>query len=417
MELKNCSCKDTTIIEGIFGEIRLDDDITPIIIKSYTMINVNNVEITIITWGASIVSIKCPDKYGRSNDVVLGFDDLKSYTNPTVNPYIGCVLGRCANRIKDGQIKIENQDYQLSRNDENGHHLHGGASGFGRQIWDSHIDGCTLVMTYLSENGEEGYPGSILTTVRFTLTHDNKLEICIRATCSKPTLVNISHGSYFNLAGHDAGEEELRQHTIMLNSDRWTFAEFSNPVPTGSIRGVGGTVMDLRIPKLLGECMDKVPPGEGFDHNFCVVKNWSSRNNFVARVVHPLSGRAIEIYSDQPGLQLYTAGRFPSLIKAESKDTITDTQKKEEIAKEKNQKLDESPVIQKESLPDLPKCEFIPGKKGASYTKFCAFSIQPQNYPNAINYSHFPCSILRPGQMYYHDLTYKFGVQLANYMY
>ncbi|XP_039302514.1 galactose mutarotase isoform X2 [Solenopsis invicta] len=250
------------------------------------MINKNRLEITVISWGATIVSIKYPDKFGHVADVVLGFDDLKSYTNPKINPFIGCILGRCANRIRDGSIVIKGQTYQLTRNDLGKHHLHGGTKGFGRRLWESYIDNCSVVMTYMSEDGEEGYPGAVLSTVRFRLTPDNKLEIGIRATTTNSTIVNISHGSLFNLAGHDAGKKELLKHKISLNCDRWTFADYTDPIPTGGIRGVGGTVMDLRIPKLLEDCIEKVPSGEGYDHNFCVMPNWHGGNAFVARAFH-----------------------------------------------------------------------------------------------------------------------------------
>ncbi|KAF7394913.1 galactose mutarotase-like [Vespula maculifrons] len=448
MDSYGCGCKNAIIIEGIFGEIYPDitsykeeamnyenesfeslikdtdrslSELKPISVKSYTMINNNRMEVTVITWGASIVSLKCPDKFGHSTDIVLGFDDLKSYMNPVLNPFIGCVLGRCANRIKNGYFSIKDKDYELTKNDNN-HHIHGGTNGFGRQIWNSHIDDCSVVMSYLSEDGEEGYPGAVLATVRFKLTPDNKLEIHMRATTSKTTIINMSHGSLFNLAGHDAGEVELKKHKILLNCDRWTFSDYSDSIPTGAIRGVGGTVMDFRIPRLLGEYMEKVPPGEGFDHNFCVTKNWQSDSSFVARALHMKSGRVLEVYSDQPGLQFYTGGRLlqqftPSTFvtydhylhqqKLKTNEDINNYLNMNEESKENGEEL---------LTPDVRPLQFLTGKRGAHYKKNCAFSIQPQNYPNAINYAHFPCAILYPGQVYCHDLTYKFGVQLANYM-
>ncbi|KAF7397454.1 hypothetical protein HZH68_008676 [Vespula germanica] len=448
MDSYGCGCKNAIIIEGIFGEIYPDitsykeeavnyenesfeslikdtdrslSELKPISVKSYTMINNNRMEVTVITWGASIVSLKCPDKFGHSTDIVLGFDDLKSYMNPVLNPFIGCVLGRCANRIKNGCFSIKDKDYELTKNDNN-HHIHGGTNGFGRQIWNSHIDDCSVVMSYLSEDGEEGYPGAVLATVRFKLTPDNKLEIHMRATTSKTTIINMSHGSLFNLAGHDAGEVELKKHKVLLNCDRWTFSDYSDSIPTGAIRGVGGTVMDFRIPRLLGEYMEKVPPGEGFDHNFCVTKNWQSDSSFVARALHMKSGRVLEVYSDQPGLQFYTGGRLlqqftPSTFvtydhylhqqKSKTNEDINNYLNMNEESKENGEEL---------LTPDVRPLQFLTGKRGAHYKKNCAFSIQPQNYPNAINYAHFPCAILYPGQVYCHDLTYKFGVQLANYM-
>ncbi|EFN72246.1 Aldose 1-epimerase [Camponotus floridanus] len=378
------------------------------------MINKNHVEITIISWGATIVSLKYPDKFGRIADVVLGFDDLKSYTNPRINPFIGCVLGRCANRIKNGCIVIKGKTYQLTRNDLDKHHLHGGTKGFGQRLWDSYIDDCSVVMTYLSEDGEEGYPGALLSTVRFKLTPDNRLEIGIRATTTDFTIVNISHGSLFNLAGHDTGKKELIKHKISLNCDRWTFADYTDPIPTGSIRGVGGTIMDLRIPKFLENCIEKVPPGEGYDHNFCVTPNWHGGSTYVARAIHPESGRVLEIYSDQPGVQFYTGGRLLTDAASEIDSNIVVKQSNNlnrEEDKEKTLTIDQ---MEQDAIAESP--SFLLGKQSARYVKHCAFSIQPQNYPNAVNYSHFPCSILQPGEIYCHDLIYKFGIQLANYM-
>ncbi|PBC29682.1 galactose mutarotase [Apis cerana] len=432
MDFHACNCKNVTITEGIFGEIWIDDrdqilsDVIPKTIKSYTMVNTNRMEIVIITWGATIVSLKCPDKYGYSADIVLGFDNIKGYTNPVTNPFIGCILGRCANRIKNGHITIRGRDYELTKNDFNGkHHLHGGTNGFGRKIWDSYIAGCSVVMSYLSQDGEEGYPGAVLTTIRFKLTSDNKLDICMRTTTSKPTIVNLSHGSMFNLAGHDSGEAELRKHKVLLNCDRWTFADYTDPIPTGAIRGVGGTVMDFRIPRILGEYMEKVPPGEGYDHNLCVTKSGQSGSSFVAKVWHVKSGRALEIYSDQRGVQFYTGGRLPPQISPELLPTyelledIGEIEENDELYKSDYEDEEEEMKIEKQykKIITVPKkIEFILGKNGAQYKKYSAFSIQPQNYPNAIHYSHFPCSILYPGQVYYHDLTYKFEVHLANYM-
>ena len=345
--------------------------------------------------------------------------------NPTTNPFIGCILGRCANRIKNGQIIIRGKDYELTRNDFHGkHHLHGGVNGFGRKVWDSYIAGCSIVMSYLSRDGEEGYPGAVLTTIRFKLTMDNRVDICMRATTSKPTIVNLSHGSMFNLAGHDAGEAELRNHKVLLNCDRWTFADYTDPVPTGAIRGVGGTVMDFRIPRILGQYMEKVPPGEGYDHNFCVTKNGQAESVFVAKVWHMKTGRVLEVYSDQRGVQFYTGGRIPpqiipefssgyDLLETENRDTEEGVESYNSGGEEEEMEIEgpwEKPTTKPKRL------EFISGKCGARYKKYCAFSIQPQNYPNAIQYPHFPCSVLYPGQVYCHDLTYKFGVQLASYM-
>lgn len=255
-------------------------------------------------------------------------------------------------------------------------------------------------MSYLSQDGEEGYPGAVLTTIRFKLTSDNKLDICMRTTTSKPTIVNLSHGSMFNLAGHDSGEAELRKHKVLLNCDRWTFADYTDPIPTGAIRGVGGTVMDFRIPRILGEYMEKVPPGEGYDHNLCVTKSGQSGSSFVAKVWHVKSGRALEIYSDQRGVQFYTGGRLPPQISPELLPTyelledIGEIEENDELYKSDYEDEEEEMKIEKQykKIITVPKkIEFILGKNGAQYKKYSAFSIQPQNYPNAIHYVSIFC--------------------------
>ncbi|XP_043283954.1 galactose mutarotase-like [Venturia canescens] len=436
MSTKNCNCKDSAIVEGIFDNVwntgpsnedflslaGSDAEISPSSIKSYTLTNSNRMEVVLITWGATIVSIKCPDKYGRAEDIVLGFDDLGSYMNPQINQYFGCTLGRCANRIKNGNFSIGDKNYQVSMNENATHHLHGGENGFSRQIWDSCIDGCNVVMSYMSADGEEGYPGAVLATVRFKLSPDNKLEISMRATTTKSTIVNLSHGSMFNLAGHDAGESELMRHRVSLNCDRWTFTDSHDPLPTGAVRGVGGTVMDLRIPRILRDTMGKIPGGEGFDHNFCVVKGLQSGGSFVARALHGESGRILEVYSNQPGVQFYTGARLPSPYVEEGDEQdpeepdlpIPSNFTSEASFGEIHFHEDFNSEVTRNKIANAS--GYIPGKKGAKYLKFGAFSIQPQNFPNAINFPHFPCSVLRPGQVYHHDLTYKFGIQLGNYM-
>ncbi|KAJ8683827.1 hypothetical protein QAD02_019619 [Eretmocerus hayati] len=458
MAKRICDCENISVVEGIFGELcpgkpfdisnlslnlvyseynvsenskddlkKVDSSLTSslgegdchtskpnsnaIPIKSYTLINANRMEVMIITYGATIVSIKCPDKYGDTADIVLGYEDINSYVDPTLNPFMGCILGRCANRIKDGKFKIKDTDYSLTKNDMFKHHIHGGTDGFGKRLWEAHVEDCSyVVMSYLSDDGEEGYPGALLTTVKFKLTNENRLEISMRATTSKPTVVNLSYGTVFNLAGHDAGEDELRAHKISLNCDRWTFSEFENPLPTGAIRNVGGTIMDLRIPRFLGELLEKVPQDGGFDHNFCVVRSSQPEPCFVARVLHANSGRYIELYSDQPGVHLYTCGRFPPYrLKEESTESSKSSSSAGCECECDCESLSDSQVSIKSNL------EYLPGKRGAKYTRFTGFSIQPQNYPDAVNIPHFPCAILRPGQVYYHDLVYKFGVQLGGY--
>ncbi|XP_011505661.1 PREDICTED: aldose 1-epimerase-like [Ceratosolen solmsi marchali] len=440
MTKPNCDCRKISIIEGEFGEILSDDNnqnddrvestgsssydececstnekfFEPIKIKSYTMTNDNGMEVVLISWGATIVSIKCPDKYGEVADIVLGFDDLQTYLDPTLNNYIGCVLGRSANHIMNGTFKIQNLEYFLTKNDGNKHHLHGGINGFGRRVWEPYIeDGSHVIMSLLSDDGEEGYPGSVFTTIKFRLTNNNSLEINMRASTSKPTVVNLSHGSLFNLAGHGTGKTELMEHEISLNCDRWTYTDCENPIPTGKIRDVGGTIMDLRMSRKMKDVIEKVPLNKGYNHNFCVVRSVQPQVSLISRISHAKSGRFLEVYSDQPGVQFYTGGQLPpySLNEGADSDDCNKSCHDSSSGGDCECSCDcETEIMGSQSST----VEYLPGKCGTKYTQFGAFSVQPQNYPNAINVKNFPSSVLRPGQFYYHDLIYKFGVHLNN---
>lgn len=328
----------------------------------------------VITYGATITSIKMPDKDGIIEDIVMGFKDLKGYQNP-LNPYFGATVGRVANRIGQAKFTINGTTYGVSPNLPP-HQLHGGFKGFDKVNWKHTIIGKKVVMSYLSKDKEEGYPGDVITNVSFQLTDSNEFLIDFKAYTTKPTYVNLTNHSYFNLAGHNKGAVELYKHTVSINADQTTAVD-KDSIPTGKILPVGGTIFDLRVPKELGSVIHKIPGYDGYDHNFCVTKGEYQEESFVARVHHPGSGRVLEVYSNQPGVQFYTSNGIP-----------------------------DDPKHYKGNVKDL---KTIIGKDGPYY-KHGALCLETQNYPDAINHPGFPKAVLNPGQTYHHTLTYKFSV-------
>ncbi|XP_011310602.1 aldose 1-epimerase isoform X2 [Fopius arisanus] len=425
MKKAHCECQDGKITEAIYSGFcpanekefsDLERSNSLYTIKSYTLDN-SNVEVVVITWGATIVSIKYPDKYGEVVDVVLGFDNLEDYMNPLVNPLIGCVLGRCADQMNNPSIRIKGREYQLALNQ--------GIGGFGRQNWDSHIDGTTLILTYVSPDGEDGYPGSVLTTLKFKLTSDNTLDIRMQAITTNPTVINLSYGPLFNLAGHDAGEDALKMHTISLNCDRFIFTQDDDGTPINKSRNIGGTLLDLRIPRLLGDEGNDILFHQNLAHNLCVIRNCDHSLTFVFRAYHEKTGRVLEVFSNQPGVQFDTCASFPTdnnldditcqTLDAKAFDDLASyTSFISDNAEEcwRNEEDNHSFANTTFRSNKLP-IKFIPGKNGAKYTKFCAFGVHPQNYYNSA-IRDFPCAIVRPGQVYHHNLVYRFAIQLEN---
>ncbi|XP_011297648.1 aldose 1-epimerase isoform X2 [Fopius arisanus] len=335
-------------------------------IKMFTLRNKNNQEVDILNYGATIRAIRTPDKNGKVEDVVLGFDNIEGYLKSD-NPYFGATVGRVANRIGNGKFILDGVEVNVSKN-KAPNTLHGGFKGWNAKIWESEIRNNSLVMTLLSENGEEGFPGAAIATAIFKLHDDGTLSIVMKTCATKATPINLTNHSYFNLAGHATNASQLYKHSMMLNADRWTVTD-ADSIPTGEIRSVANSVMDLRTPKILGDVIPKVPGG-GYDYNFCIIDGENNANRkLVAKVVHPESGRTLEVHTNQPGVQLYTANFIP--------DTTTPG---------------------------------ILGKEGKSYFKHGAFCLETQNYPDAVNHENFPDSILRPGDVYHHTVDYKFGV-------
>ncbi|XP_076662937.1 galactose mutarotase isoform X2 [Andrena cerasifolii] len=335
-------------------------------IEKYTLKNKAGQEVDIITYGATITSIRTPDKQGKIADIVLGFDNVQGYTSAS-NPYFGATIGRVANRIGKGEFILNGIKYHVTRN-KGQHSLHGGAKGWSSKVWIATIRNDWLVLTLLSEDGDEGYPGAAIASAAFNLTADGELRIVMKAFVTKATPINLTNHSYFNLAGHESNATELYKHQVTLNANSWTVTD-AESIPTGEIRSVENTIMDLRNSTTLGHVIDKVSGG-GYDHNFCVTATDTGDDTvFVARVLHPTSGRYLEVYSNQPGVQFYTSNFLPE---------------------------QGSPGIR--------------GKNNSEYFKHGAFCLETQNYPDAVNHKNFFNSILEPGRVYNHSVTYRFGV-------
>ncbi|CAH0556967.1 unnamed protein product [Brassicogethes aeneus] len=363
---KNTDCNPVRLEEDQFG-LYTDKTGKSTSVRRFTWKNKNNVEVQVITYGATITSIRVSDNKGLVEDIVLGFPSMEGYTAPT-NPYFGATVGRNANRIGNAKIIIDGKTYSVTANSGK-HQLHGGFKGFDKVNWDYHRDGTKVVMSHYSPDKDEGYPGDLIANVTFELTNNNDFFVDFKAYTSKPTLVNLTNHSYFNLAGHDKGAEELYKHVVCINADQTTPVD-DNLIPSGKLQPVSGTVFDLRVPTVLGERINKIPGYSGFDHNFCITKGSDQGNTYFARVVYPPSGRVLELYSNQPGVQFYTSNFLPE--EGDSKD-------------------------------------FVEGKGGKLYWKHGGFCLETQNYPDAVNHVNFPPAILYPGETYHHTVVYKFS--------
>ncbi|XP_046382494.1 galactose mutarotase [Ischnura elegans] len=369
MEGINC---DVELEEDGFGFLRNETTGVSEIVRRFTMSNKKGMSVQIITYGGIITSIKVPDARGNVDDVALGFDRLDEYLSKD-NPYFGAIVGRVANRIANASFKIGEKEYHLSRNEGN-NHIHGGFKGFDKMNWESHVvGGGKLVLSLLSGDGDEGYPGEVLTHATYSLTENNELLLQLQATVTKPTPINLTNHSYFNLAGHDAGSDGIYEHLVTINADNYTPVDKSL-IPTGAIVPVRSTAYDLlKCPgQKLGPMLHCLRKEGGYDINFCVNPSSDDSKAFVARVEHPGSGRILEVFSDAPGVQFYTSNGLPDATAAQP------------------------PLI---------------GKGGAKYWKHGAFCLETQNYPNAVNQPNFPNSVLTPGATYSHNVLYRFSTK------
>ena len=333
-------------------------------VKLYTLTNSNGLKARITTYGAIVVSLEVPDRNGNLDDITLGYDDLSGYIKN--NPYFGVIVGRYANRIAKGRFTLDGATYQLATNNgEN--HLHGGVKGFDKVVWDAkpfeQDDAVGVKLTYLSKDGEEGYPGNLTCSVTYTLTNNDELRISYKAQTDKATVINPTHHSYFNLAGQ--GKGDVLGHEMMINADKFTPTD-KGSIPTGKLQSVKGTPMDFTKPCTIGarinDDYEQLKFGQGYDHNWVLNKK-GKELTLAARVYEPNSGRVLEIYTTEPGIQFYS-GNF----------------------------LDGS----------------ITGKQGRVYKHRYGFCLETQHFPDSPNKPKFPSTILRPGQKYTHLTVHKF---------
>lgn len=332
----------------------------------YTLRNSKGMTVEITNFGGIILSVKVPDKNGVFEDVVLGFDNLENYTRK--GPYFGALIGRYANRIENGSFELKGIKYQVPKNDgENS--LHGGIKGFDKVLWEAKLFGGeeqSLELTYLSKDGEEGYPGNLSVKVTYTLTENNEIIIDYFASTDKDTVINLTNHCYFNLSGHASGS--ILKHKLKLYADNFTVND-KYSIPTGEIRKVKGTPMDFTDFTEIGENIDsnyeQIVFGRGYDHNW-VLNVSGARPELAAEVFEERSGRILEVYTTQPGVQFYS-GNF----------------------------LDGSNV----------------GKDGAVYKQRAGFCLETQNFPNAMNINHFPSPVLKAGEEYKHTTIYKFNLK------
>jgi len=340
-------------------------DGTPV--EIYTLRNTHGLEARILTYGGILQSLYVPDRNGKLGDVTLGYDNLQGYLDKT--PYFGALIGRYGNRIGGAKFTLEGQTYTLATN--NGPNtLHGGLKGFDKVVWSAKSlvgpDGPELVLAYYSRDGEEGFPGNLQVAAIYTLTDDNELKLQFSATTDKPTVVNLTHHTYWNLTGR--GDTDILGHIVYINADQTTPVD-AGLITTGEFKSVDGTPFDFRKPTAIGARINDPDPvlqyGPGYDHNWVISKPLG-QYGLQARVTDPASGRVMEVWSDEPGLQFY-AGNFLD-------GTIT-------------------------------------GKGGQVYKIHDAFAMEPQHYPDSPNKPNFPTTELKPGEKYHNTIVYKFSAE------
>ena len=336
-------------------------------VEEYKLSNSDGMEATIISYGGIITSIKVPNRDGVLANVVLGFDNLHDYE--TKSPYFGCIVGRYANRIANGRFTLDGVEYTIPVN--NGPNaLHGGLRGFDKRAWKTRqitkSDGIGLELSYRSADGEEGFPGNLDARVTYTLTDDNVLRIRYRAVTDKPTVVNLTNHSYFNLAGEGAGSVD--NHVLTIDADQYT-PDDANLIPTGEITEVEGTPFDFRTPRAIGAGLRSNHPqmviGRGYDH--CWVLNRPTAHDralIMAALVHePRSGRIMEVWTTEPGIQFYTGNYLDGTIY---------------------------------------------GTSGRAYRQGDALALETQHFPDSPNQPNFPSPVLRPGETYDSTTEYRF---------
>jgi aldose 1-epimerase len=345
----------TKIVSGDFGKTR-----EGAAVRIFTLTNKHGVAAAITNYGGRVVSLKVPDKAGAMGDVVLGFDSLEGYLNE--NPYFGALIGRYANRIGHAQFTLNGVLYKVPKNDAD-NSLHGGTRGFDKVVWTARqLNDGGLELSYLSKDGEEGYPGNCKVTVTYHLTDSNELKIEYAASTDKDTVVNLTNHSYFNLNGSG----DILGHLLMLNASRFTPVD-SGLIPTGEMKAVAGTPFDFQKATAIGERIEQndeqLKLGKGYDHNW-VLNQKGPELSLAARVEEPSTGRVMEVWTTQPGIQFYTGNFLDGTIK---------------------------------------------GKGGKVYARRSALCLETQHFPDSPNKPKFPSALLKPGMEFKSTTVYKFA--------
>jgi aldose 1-epimerase len=334
----------------------------------YTLVNDQGMKATITNYGGIVVSLLTPDRDGTPGDVVLGFDTLQEYAEH--NPYFGCLVGRYGNRIANAKFTLDGVEFALEQG-QDGHHLHGGfRGGFDKKVWASRAgetaNGPALELTYTSPDGEAGYPGTLSTQIVYTLSEGNALKIDYRATTDKPTVVNLTNHSYFNLSA--GAVDDILGHEIMIVADLFTPVDEAL-IPTGELRAVRSTPLDFRtstpIGTRIGNEDEQLQYGGGYDHNW-VVNGQPGDLRLAAQVYEPTSGRVMSVYTTEPAVQFYAGNMMP---------------------------------------PSMP------GKGGRTYVRRGGLCLETQHYPDSPNQPHFPSTVLRPGAVYQTTTIYRFSAK------
>jgi aldose 1-epimerase len=336
-------------------------------VEVYTLTNARGMQVRAITYGAIIQAIRVPDRSGHLGDVTLGYDSLQGYL--TDSPYFGAVVGRYANRIARGRFTLEGRTYRLAAN--NGpNHLHGGVKGYDKVVWRARSfhrgDTVGVRFEHTSPDGDQGYPGTVRVSVGYSLTPANELIVEYHGTTDRPTPLNLSQHSYFNLAGEGSGD--ILRHVLTIDADRYTPVD-STLIPTGELASVAGTPFDFRRPTAIGACIARPDPqlerGKGYDHNFVLRRSGGGLVHAV-HVLDPASGRTLDISTTEPGLQFYSGNFLDGTIR---------------------------------------------GKAGHVYGHRSGLVLETQHFPDSPNHPAFPSTILRPGKEYFSRTLFRFGVE------
>lgn len=331
-------------------------------IYQFTIQNEHGAELVVTNFGVTIIAIRMPDRNGKLDEVVLGYDDIETYIKHD-GLYFGSIIGRYGNRIKDGRFQLNGKTFQLNRN-ESSNHLHGGRVGFDQKVWESEIQEDSVVFEYFSPDGEENYPGNLSTKVRYSLSNGNAVIIEYEANCDQDTIINLTNHAYFNLNGATA---EVYDHLLTIDADFFTPTD-NELIPTGELRCVGDTPFDFRNQRRIGESVcdydhEAIAIGNGYDHNF-VLNGEGERK--VAELYDPSTGRLMEVITDQPSMQFFTGYKIPESSK---------------------------------------------GLNGKVYGPYYGICLEPDVSPNSPNEADFPNCILRKGEVYTNVCKYIFSTK------